>query len=46
MSRRRYARRTVAAKPADDGCLLALGVLLLTWGLGIGAILLAIALHR
>ena len=44
MSRRRYTR-TVAAKPRDDGCLLALGVLLLTWGVGIGAILLAIALH-
>jgi hypothetical protein len=48
MRRRRstYYRRPAAAKPAqDDGCLTGLITVLVTWGVCIVAIGIAIALH-
>lgn len=45
MSRRRYYRRPTAAPKQDDGCLIGFITVLLTWGVCIVAIGIAIALH-
>ena len=44
MSRRRYYRRP-APRRQDDGCLQGLVIVLVTWGVCIVAIGIAIALH-